>query len=80
MKASLTSIGNSKGIRIPAALIKQCGLEDEVELTVKGQNIIISRARKPRAGWSAQFVATAPNAPSLLIDDGLDLDTDDWQW
>lgn len=80
MKASLTSIGNSKGIRIPAALIKQCGLEHEVELTVKGDAIVISKARKPRAGWAAQFAAAPPHAPDLLIGDGLDIDDADWQW
>ena len=35
MKAKLVSIGNSKGIRIPTAILKQCNIENEVDLEQK---------------------------------------------
>lgn len=78
MKATITPIGNSRGIRIPAALLKQCALEKEVELTVRNGELIISAVRAPRHGWEASLAASKPEA--LLIDDALDLDDADWKW
>ena len=36
MRTKLVSIGNSKGIRIPKAVIEQCELNDEVEMDIRG--------------------------------------------
>ena len=35
MRASIITIGNSKGIRIPKPLLKESGIEREVEISVK---------------------------------------------
>ena len=35
MKASIVNIGNSQGIRIPKPLLEQCGLEGDVEVSVR---------------------------------------------
>ena len=35
MKINLISIGNSKGVRIPLSVIKQCGLGDKLEMRVE---------------------------------------------
>ncbi len=43
MKASIVKIGNSKGIRIPKALLDETKLGPEVELTVRGNEIIITK-------------------------------------
>ncbi len=53
----LTRIGNSRGIRIPKALIEQAGLADEVELIARDGEILISNHRKPREGWAEQMEA-----------------------
>ena len=42
MKARLVRIGNSRGIRLPKAVIDQAGIDDEVELEVRENQIIIS--------------------------------------
>ena len=34
MRTRIVKIGNSRGIRIPKPLIKEAGLEDEVDITV----------------------------------------------
>ena len=52
MKARLVRIGNSRGLRLPKAVIEQVGLDDEVELVVEGRRIVITPARRPRAGWA----------------------------
>ena len=38
MRIPLIKIGNSKGIRIPSALIKKCGFTQEVDIDVKNHN------------------------------------------
>jgi len=52
MKTHLVRIGNSRGVRLPKALIEQAGLTEEVELRVEGRAIIIARAAAPRSGWA----------------------------
>lgn len=42
MKASIIKIGNSKGVRIPKALLEESKLRDTVNLSVKDGKIIIS--------------------------------------
>lgn len=46
MKAALVPIGNSQGIRIPKAILDQCGLSGEVEMTVEGEALVIRPSRK----------------------------------
>ena len=81
MHAHLISIGNSKGIRIPAALLRQYKLQDEVEICPgKGEIIIRPIIRKAREGWGSAFAAMHLNDDdALLIDDGLDLEACEWK-
>jgi len=51
MLVSLIRIGNSKGVRLPKAVIEQAGLKDEIDLEVKDGKVILSCARPARAGW-----------------------------
>jgi antitoxin MazE len=53
----LTRIGNSRGIRIPKALIEQAGLEGEVELIARDGEILIAKRRCPREGWAEAMEA-----------------------
>ena len=41
MKVPIVPIGNSKGIRIPQPILKQCNIEEEVELEVEGENLVL---------------------------------------
>ncbi len=50
--AKLVAIGNSRGVRIPKAMIEQIGLGEEVELEVVDGTIVIRRKRRPREGWA----------------------------
>ncbi len=67
--AKLTKIGNSRGIRIPKALIEQAGLGDEVELTARDGEILIANTRHPREGWAESFEGMAT-----------DMTAEDWAW
>ena len=41
MEIDVIKIGNSKGIRLPMAILKQCGIESKVELEIEDNCIII---------------------------------------
>lgn len=83
MKVKLISIGNSKGVRIPASVIKECGLGSELEMRVENDAVVLTPARKVRDGWGAAFerMAAAGDDRSLLPEDlENDFDTKDWAW
>lgn len=81
MKARLIRIGNSRGVRLPKALIEQVGLGDEVVLHVEDRRLIITAATPPRAGWSEAArqlgseadVALDPPTPTRF-------DEAEWEW
>lgn len=79
METSITKIGNSRGVIIPAHLIKQCGLEGAVTIQVKNDALVITKARKPRDGW-ADSVRTE-GADNLIINEQVnDFDEQEWTW
>ena len=82
MQLNIVQIGNSKGIRIPKAILDQCHIEDRVDLEVEDGRIILEPKKKtPREGWGKAFKAMANNQDdTLLIDDGVDIEADDWEW
>lgn len=82
MKTRLVRIGNSKGVRIPKALIDQSGLEDEVEITLKGNSLVIRPASNPRDGWAEAFEEMARRGDDTLLDDEVanEFDRTEWQW
>jgi antitoxin MazE len=84
VQLSIIQIGNSKGIRIPKAILDKCQIENEVDMEVHDGRIIIERRRgNPRQGWDEAFERMAENGDdAMLIDDSLDLDlaVEDWEW
>lgn len=84
MRIRIVKIGNSRGIRIPKALIEQLDLKEEVELQVKDRSLVICPAVRPRAEWNAAFQAMATQGDDVLLDgDGAGLtawDEEEWQW
>ena len=81
MKASIIKIGNSRGIRLPKPIIEQCGLEEEVELEVRRNEIVIRPLRKPRQGWEEKFRAMAEQGDDKLIEFPLtEWEEDEWDW
>jgi antitoxin MazE len=82
MLVSVIRIGNSKGIRLPKALLEQCEIDDAVELEVKGKEIVLRPAkRRPREGWAAAFESMTENGDDeLAVADSLGLNAEDWEW
>ncbi len=82
MKVNLVSIGNSKGIRIPRSVIRQCGFEDQLEMRVSDGIVTLAPARRLREGWESAFARmAAAGDDELMIPDDLTNDWDeDWGW
>ena len=71
MQVSLIDIGTSKGIRIPASILKEMNAPQHFELHVEKGRIILDTIEEPRKGWDKKF---QQDENTLLIDDGLDMD------
>ena len=71
MKVNIISIGNSRGIRIPKAFIRECGLGDQGEVNVRDGNLVVAPAHVVRSGWEAEFerMAAAGDDRPLLPED-----------
>lgn len=83
MKTTLIPIGNSRGVRIPKPLIKQCGLSEEIEMDVHDNAIIIRAPRQIRQGWERSFAQMARLKDDTLLDSAPlppRFDDEEWQW
>jgi len=82
VRSKVIKIGNSRGIRIPRALLEQAGLNEEVMLSVEGDKLIVQSAHSPRLGWEAQFARMAETGDDQLL--GQDIptqwDEEEWEW
>jgi antitoxin MazE len=83
MKVDLVRIGNSRGVRIPKAIIEQCGFTDRVEMTVEDGRLVITPVENPREGWEEAFraMAEAGDDAPLMDEDVLDPAVEaEWTW
>jgi antitoxin MazE len=81
MKARLVRIGNSRGVRLPKAVIEQVGLGEDIELQVEGDRVVITAAAPPRTGWAEAAKRLAAESRDLLDVPFLTrFDEDEWQW
>ena len=81
MKARLVQIGNSRGIRLPKAVIEQVGLDDEVELRVEEQRLVIIPVTRARAGWAEAIEAMGADSASQLDPaTPTRFDETEWRW
>ena len=78
MKTVLRKIGNSQGVLIPAPLLSECGITNEIEIHLEGKKIIIESARPARLGWFEGYQVT-DDADAW---DGLSpsADCEEWEW
>lgn len=68
MEAKIISIGNSKGVRIPKAVLRQSQLDlsRPVRLRPGNHAIVIEQKPHPRAGWEESFKKKRPRKPENL--------------
>lgn len=82
MLVSVVPIGNSKGIRLPKAIIEQLNVSDTLDLEVNNQQIILTPIRsKTREGWIESFQQMNQDKDdTLLIDDSIQNEAFEWEW
>lgn len=86
MKSRLVRIGNSRGVRLPKALIDEAGLEEEVEIRAEGRSIVITPSAKIREGWAEDAAKDASKAAAVGAHRLLDppsptrFDAEEWKW
>lgn len=82
MKTNIVPIGNSKGVRIPKVLLKECAMEDAVEIEREGKSLIIKPVKSnPREGWDAAFgLMRKRKEDVMLLDEGVEeLEAFEWK-
>ena len=82
MRASIVRIGNSRGLRIPKAVLDQVGIGDIVDLTVEEGRLVVRPVARPRAGWAEAAAAMAAAGDDALLDPetATAFDEADWAW
>lgn len=84
MKSHIVKMGNSRGVRIPKALLEQTGLEGEVEITVRKDSLVIRPVAKARAGWDDAFAEMARREDDRLVAGEVagdhSFDQEEWEW
>ena len=80
--ARIVRIGNSRGIRVPKALLEQAELPEEVELHAEPGRLLVRPVRRARAGWAeaaAQMHQRGDDRP-LDVPAGNRFDTEEQEW
>ena len=82
MQTPVISIGNSKGLRIPKAILRQCGIKDMVDLRVTDEGLMISPVKSLRAGWeeAIQLEPRDDGEFACLQTPGNAFDAEEWAW
>ncbi len=78
---ALRTIGNSKGILIPKALVQQADLEGrELEFELHENGLLIKPVKAPRANWAQEIEAELQAHKHDIDVEWLDSDlVDDWE-
>lgn len=82
MKAQIIQIGNSKGLRLPKAILEQCHLEGEVKIEVRNDELVIKSTNRSRRGWEEAFQTMAERHDDELLDPNTATkwDNTEWEW
>ena len=65
MELSIIKIGNSKGFRLPKAILERYNIKDKVELIFEKGRLILKPIAEPRQGWNKAFQAMHKATPFL---------------
>ncbi len=78
----IVRIGNSRGIRIPKALLEQAQLQEEVELRAEPGRLVVRAIRRPRHGWAEAAAQMHQRGEDRLQDTATKnrFDSEEWAW
>jgi antitoxin MazE len=82
MLIPVVQIGNSKGIRLPKAILDQLQISGKVDLEVENQQIVLKPVKnKPRTGWDDSFREMSDlHEDILFIADDNESEGFEWEW
>lgn len=82
IKTPIRQIGNSKGVILPAGVLKAVGANTELEMRVEGKQIILEPAAELRKDWFKNVAAETAESKAEEVDwGGAALDNDsEWEW
>jgi antitoxin MazE len=82
MRARIVRIGNSRGLRIPKALLEASGIRETVDLSVEDGRLIVRPVRSVREGWAEAARAMADRRDDRLLDPETPttFDETEWEW
>lgn len=80
MRTRLIRIGNSRGIRIPKALVEAARLDVPLRMRVVDKGLLLERAAEPRAGWAEAARELEERGEGGLLDDPVPTTFEDSQW
>jgi antitoxin MazE len=83
MQLNLIKIGNSRGVRLPQNIIKQCGFKDAVEVELVDHSLVLKALGQSRINWEKLFKSEADTEDSeknevLAISNRWD--EEEWEW
>jgi antitoxin MazE len=82
MQIDLIKIGNSRGIRLPQNIIKECGFMDTVEAELINHCLILKAPDKPRSNWESLFKADKEEYEGIkdILAIQNSWDDEEWVW
>jgi antitoxin MazE len=82
MQIDLIKIGNSKGIRLPQNVIKECGFVDTIEAELVNHCLILKAPNKSRHNWENLFKAdsAADEEDQDILSIQNSWDDEEWVW
>ena len=84
MKINLINIGNSKGIRIPQAIIKQYNITESMEMVMMEEGFMLKPIEKEGIDWEKAFkkaeeISLTRNE-TIWLDQQNSFDKEEWTW
>ncbi|NBF39447.1 MAG: AbrB/MazE/SpoVT family DNA-binding domain-containing protein [Spirochaetes bacterium] len=82
MEISVIRIGNSKGIRLPKAVLQQFSIDDKLEMEVHEEEIVLRPLKKnPREGWREAFEYMHEGGEDTdLLGEFEETEEIEWEW
>jgi antitoxin MazE len=82
MKGKLVRIGNSRGVRLPRAVIEEAGLREDLEIRIEGRSVVLSSPARAREGWKDAAARMVEREEAGLLDPLAEttFDREEWEW
>ena len=83
MRTHIIRIGTRRASASPSALLEECSLSGDVDMTVRDGALVISSLAAPRRGWAEAFREMASRGDDALLDADstpTSFDEESWEW